>query len=82
MVSPLQRDTRDRAMLGRAESRDRCGYRYARSLLRERQQKLQDLEKSHHQKLMSLSDYLCCRRSLLQAIDQLIALLLEDRESN
>ncbi len=54
---------------------NRGGYRYARLLLLERQQELQALDLKYRGLLVLPRDYLSCRRSLQQAIDQLETLL-------
>lgn len=48
---------------------------YAKQQLRERHQDLASLESEYESRGMSLSEYSSCRRSLLQAIDELEALL-------
>ena len=60
-------------MSARSESSDRDDYEYVRVLLEERKRALQVLELE--QMMTPLSDYLSCRRSLLQAIKQLEGLL-------
>lgn len=68
-------------MFKQAESPDREGYKYARFLLHDRQRELQALELKHRRMLILKTDYLSCRRSLLQAIDQLETVLLGDPEN-
>ena len=57
---------------------DREGYRYAELLLRERQQVLDALDREYRGIAPPPGDYLSCRRSLLQAIDQLETLMQSD----
>jgi hypothetical protein len=56
-------------------------FRYAASLLRERQQALDALEAKYRGRVSPPADYLSCRRSLLQAIGQLRALLRTEPEA-
>jgi hypothetical protein len=62
------------------ECQDRSGYRYAEFLLQEKQRELQALELRHSTMAISSEDYHSCRRSLLDAISQLEALLRGDIE--
>jgi len=60
----------------------REGYRYATLLLSERQQELKALDLKYGGTSPPLSsDYFSCRRSLLQAINQLETLLRTDPEA-
>ena len=59
----------------------RKAYTYTESLLLERQQALGALEAKYRGIVPPPSDYLSCRRSLLQAINQLEALLRADPEA-
>ena len=54
---------------------DRGGYGYAKFLLSERQQALQDLDLKYGGMWPPPRDYLSCRLSLLRAINQLETLL-------
>ena len=51
--------------------------KYLRLLLKDRQQELQALERKHH--WMLKSNFLSCRRSLLQAIDEIETVLQATR---
>jgi hypothetical protein len=62
-------------------SMDRGAYGYARLLLLDRQQELQDLDLKYRGMQPPPRDYLSCRRSLLQAINQLETLLRTDPEA-
>ena len=62
----------------REEPMVREAYRYAKALLLERRQELGDLEVKYRGVVPPPSDYLSCRRSLLQAINQLETLLGTD----
>jgi len=68
-------------MVTQADPREREGFRYARSILRDRQRDLRHLELKHRQKSILGDDYLSSRRSLLQAISQLEALLRRDPDN-
>ena len=58
-------------MLGQVGSARQEIHDYTQSLLRERHLELKNLEKKHYSQEISTSDYLSCRRSLLQAISEL-----------
>ena len=60
------------------ECQDRSGYKYAKFLLQDKQRELRSLERKHSLKLIASGDYHSCRRSLLQAINQLETLLRGD----
>ena len=60
---------------------NRGGYGYARLLLLERQQELRILDLKYRGMLPLPRNYLSCRRSLLQAIDQLETLLRTEPEA-
>jgi len=62
------------------ECQDRSGYKYAKFLLQDKQLELRSLELKHSRKLIPSGDYYSCRRSLLQAINQLETLLRGDTE--
>jgi hypothetical protein len=62
-------------------SMNRGGYGYARLLLLERQQELRILDLKYRGMLPLPRNYLSCRRSLLQAIDQLETLLRTEPEA-
>ena len=64
-------------MSEQAEFPNRAGLKYARSLLNERREELQTIELKHLRMPMSQTDYLSCRLSLLQGINELEALLRE-----
>jgi hypothetical protein len=51
------------------------GDEYSSSLLRERQRELLILERKHRDQQIQTTDYLSCRRSLLQAIGELANLV-------
>jgi hypothetical protein len=55
---------------------------YPRLLLRERKEKLRDLALQDQQGLISRADYCGCRRSLLQAINELETLLDESQKKS
>ena len=59
----------------------REAYGYAKLLLLERQQDLEALDLKYSGVALLSSDYLSCRRSLLQAINQLETLLRSDPEA-
>lgn len=65
-------------MMLTTETQDRKDYKYVHFLLQDKQRELQELEEKHQQLLISTEDYLSCRRSLLQAVGQLEALLGEN----
>ena len=54
---------------------DREGCAYAESLLQERKKELRALRARHESELIDLENYSSCRRSLLQAINELETLL-------
>jgi hypothetical protein len=62
------------------ECQDRSGYRYAEFLLQDKRRELQILKLRHSRMVISSEDYHSCRRSLLDAISQLEALLRGDIE--
>lgn len=62
------------------ERQDRNGYNYARVLVQDKQRELQSLERRYSRTLIPPEDYHSCRRSLLQAINQLETLLRGDAE--
>jgi hypothetical protein len=62
------------------ESEIRSGYSYVKFLLQDKQRELRSLERRYSRKLIPSEDYDSCRRSLLQAINQLETLLRGDTD--
>jgi hypothetical protein len=57
------------------------GHEYTQSLLRERHRELQNLEIKHRLQQIPTSQYLSCRRSLLQAISELTCIERDELDS-
>ena len=58
-------------MMNQTSRQNRDVHEYTRSLMQENQDRLQELKVLYEQKQISETDYLSCRRSLLQAMSQL-----------
>jgi len=74
----LGTEAEEKWMTEPAEFPNRRAYEYVRSLLEERWRELRALEIRHQRMLGSSTDYLSCRRSLVQGIDELAAVLRMD----
>lgn len=71
-----------KAMIEQERSdRNRNGYNYVRSLLQDKKRELRSLDLRFSWKLIPSEDYHSCRRSLSQAINQLMTLLSDDTGS-